>query len=88
MLEHCHHLILGNYRVLDHIGRGGMGVVYKAEHLRTAAAWWPSRCCGCPPIADECLLRRFLCEMRTIAQMKHANIVEAIDDGYIPGIGI
>src|SRR5690242_4962222 len=26
-------LVLGNYRVLDRIGAGGMGVVFKAEHI-------------------------------------------------------
>src|ERR1022692_1286670 len=29
-----HGLILGNYRVLDRLGAGAMGVVFKAEHCR------------------------------------------------------
>ena len=35
-----HGLLLGNYRVLDRIGAGGMGVVYRGEHrqLRTPVA--------------------------------------------------
>lgn len=79
-----HGLILGNYRVLDRIGRGGMGTVYKAEHLRMRR---PAAIKVLPlhPSTDERLLRRFLMEMRTIAQLKHPNIVEAIDDGHLAG---
>jgi response regulator RpfG family c-di-GMP phosphodiesterase len=77
-----HGLILGNYRVLDRLGRGGMGIVYKGEHLRmrrlAAIKVLPLH-----PDTDENLLRRFLMEMRTIAQMKHPNIIEALDDGHL-----
>ena len=78
-----HHLVLGNYRVLEHLGRGGMGVVYKAEHLRMRRLA-AIKVLKLSPEADERLLGRFCHEMRTIALMKHPNIVGAIDDGFVP----
>jgi response regulator RpfG family c-di-GMP phosphodiesterase len=79
-----HGLILGNYRVLDRLGRGGMGIVFKGEHLRMRR---PAAIKVLPlhPDTDERMLRRFLMEMRTIAQMKHPNIIEALDDGHLAG---
>jgi response regulator RpfG family c-di-GMP phosphodiesterase/serine/threonine protein kinase len=78
-----HGLLLGNYRVLDRIGAGGMGVVFKAEHVRmrriVAIKILPRFEAG-----DGRLMRRFLSEMRTLAQLRHPNIVNAIDDGELP----
>jgi len=73
-------LILGNYRVLDRLGSGGMGVVFKAEHLRlprlVAIKIIPIQVDD-----DSKTLQRFRSEMWAIAQMRHPNIVGAIDAG-------
>lgn len=73
-------LVLGNYRVLSRLGAGGMGVVFKAEHLRlprlVAIKLIPIR-----PDEDPRVLQRFNAEIWCVAQMQHANIVGAIDAG-------
>ena len=79
-----HGLILGNYRVLDRLGCGGMGIVFKGEHMRMRRLA-AIKVLPLYPDTDERLRRRFLLEMRTIAQMKHPNIIEALDDGYLEG---
>jgi DNA-binding response OmpR family regulator len=75
-------LILGNYRVLSHLGRGGMGVVYKAEHLRLPRV----AAIKVLSFSDDCdpkLLQRFENEVWSVAQLQHPNIVGAIDAGEI-----
>ena len=78
-----HGLILGNYRLLDRIGVGGMGVVYRAEHrqLRT-----PVAVKALPPNPDQNprTLARFFLEARAVGRLKHPNIVAAIDAGEEP----
>ncbi len=75
-------LTLGNYRVLDRIGAGGMGVVFLAEHLcmrrRVAVKVLPLS-----PQEDARLLTRFFTEVRAIAQLQHPNIVAALDAGTV-----
>lgn len=73
-------LILGNYRVLDRLGAGGMGVVFKAEHLRLP---WLVAIKVLPLTAEEDpdLLRRFEHETYIAAQLKHPNIASAMDAG-------
>jgi serine/threonine protein kinase len=76
-------LVLGNYRVLDRLRAGAMGVVFLAEHIRL-------RCLVAvkvSPLYEENsrLLHRFFAEMRTVAQLKHPNIVGAMDAGKVEG---
>ena len=73
-------LILGNYRVLDRIGAGGMGVVFRAEHLRMRRHV-AIKVLPLSADQDQRILRRFLTEIRAIAQLQHPNIVGAIDAG-------
>ncbi len=81
-----HGLILGNYRLLERIGVGGMGVVYRAEHrqLRT-----PVAVKALPPTPDQNprTLARFFVEARAVGRLKHPNIVAAIDAGEEPARG-
>ncbi len=81
-----HGLVLGNYRLLDRIGAGGMGVVYRAEHrqLRTIVA---VKVLKPSPEVNASLLARFFVEARAVGRLKHPNIVVAIDAGEEPAHG-
>jgi response regulator RpfG family c-di-GMP phosphodiesterase/tRNA A-37 threonylcarbamoyl transferase component Bud32 len=75
-------LVLGNYRVLQELGKGGMGVVYLAEHRlmkrRVAVKVLPTDD-DCPPA----IRHRFLAEMRVLAELSHPNVVLALDAGEL-----
>ncbi|MCI0741172.1 MAG: protein kinase [Gemmataceae bacterium] len=75
-------LILGNYRVLDRLGAGGMSVVFRAEHIRMRKQV-AIKVLPLSPEHDHRLLRRFMTEIRAVAQLQHPNIVAAIDAGEV-----
>jgi len=66
-------LVAGKYRVLDEIGRGGMGVVYEAEDMKLARRVAIK---VLPEIftADPERLARFEREARVLASLNHPNI--------------
>jgi len=77
-------LVIGDYHVLDVIGAGGMGQVYKARHrimkrlvaikiMHTARATNPK------------LVQRFYREVEAVSRLSHPNIVTAYDAGETPG---
>jgi Tol biopolymer transport system component len=77
--------VLGHYRVLEQIGTGGMGEVYRArdERLGRDVALklvHPSSA------RDHDRLRRFELEARSAASLNHPNIVAVYDIGFHEGM--
>ena len=74
----------GKYRILDLLGEGGMGAVYRAEDtvlLRQVAVKVMTEA-----IARQAPLRnRFLREARAAGSLQHANIVTVYDFGEVEG---
>jgi len=69
---------LGNYRLLEWLGRGGMGIVFRARHTvmdRVVALKVIRK--SVLPSPDA--VSRFEREIRTIAALEHPNIVRALD---------
>lgn len=76
-------MVLGQYRLVDKLGEGGMGTVWKARHLRldklVALKLLSSR--AQTGIASE----RFEREMRALGRIEHHNLVRAYDGGDVDG---
>jgi hypothetical protein len=70
--------VLGSYRLLELIGRGGMGCVYRAEHVKLG------REVALKLLNEEFVDRRdavarFMQEARAVGLVRHPNIVDVID---------
>lgn len=81
-------LIAGKYRIVEEIGHGGMGVVYKAEDIKlkrpVALKFLPPHLMNSPELKE-----RFLIEAQAAAALSHPNICvihevgEAEDQSFI-----
>jgi serine/threonine-protein kinase len=74
-------LLLGNYVLLERLGEGGMGIVFKARN------WKLGRVVALKVISKERLAnpdiaRRFDREIQAAAQLNHPNICRAHDAGH------
>ena len=69
---------IGRYRIIDVVGHGGMGVLYRAHDpsldrvVALKSPWSES-------IAEPTAIRRFLREARTAAKLSHPHIVSIHD---------
>lgn len=82
--QHVIHSVIGQYEIQTEIGRGGMGVVYRARHLRLnrIVALKVIRS-GQHADADE--IRRFQLEAVLAAQLDHPGIVPVYEAGEFEG---
>ena len=76
-------LIMGNYEILDRLGAGGMGAVYKARHKRMKRIV-ALKVLSKEVARTETFLQRFQREVETIARLTHPNVVMAFDADEAP----
>ena len=81
---HAEGFFLGGYKILDRIGKGQMGGVYKAVHgvgqpvaLKILAG---------SKARDAHILGRFQREARLLTQLEHPNVVKAFQVGDVDGV--
>lgn len=75
-------LQIGSYRILDRLGAGSMGRVYKAQHK------FMGRLVALKVIAPELttnerVVKRFLREMKLVALLDHPNVIKAYEAGQV-----
>src|SRR5256714_2690630 len=71
---------LGNYRILEEIGRGGMGVIYRARHNPSRRIVALKRVLNYHSDSQE-TLARFQREARAAVSLDHPNILPIFDVG-------
>jgi serine/threonine protein kinase len=76
--------VIGQYRVLEFLGEGGMGTVFGVEHIALARRYALKVLRTKVIERDAGAAQKFLREARTAARVRHANIVDVVDFGYLP----
>jgi serine/threonine-protein kinase len=71
-------LRIGNYQILERLGGGGMGVVYKARHQRMKRVV-AIKVLSAEIASEPALIKRFQREVEIIARFTHPNVVMAFD---------
>ncbi|MEK7482702.1 MAG: tetratricopeptide repeat protein, partial [Planctomycetota bacterium] len=74
----------GAYQILEEIGRGGMGIIYKAYHPYLNQ-FHALKVLISGEKASELQWKRFLREIHTIARLKHPHIIQIYDSGETEG---
>ena len=75
--------VVGKYKILDQIGEGGMGIVYRAEHVTLGS---PAAIKVLLPqfTRDTVVVDRFFTEAKATSSIRHVSIVQIFDYGRLP----
>ncbi len=76
---------IGGYKILDRLGRGGMGTVFKAKQVSL------NRVVALKVLAskfakDPKFVEKFQSEARAAGQLNHPNVVQVFDVGQLAGL--
>ena len=74
---------IGDYRLIDKLGEGGMGEVWEAEQLRPVRRRVAIKLIGMG-MTSERVIARFESERQALALMNHPNIAKVFDAGATP----
>ncbi len=80
-------LIDDRYKILEKLGEGGMGAVYKVEHVRMGKIL-ALKILRPDSALDKGLKARFMQEARVVAKLSHANTVQVFDSGELQDGGL
>jgi serine/threonine-protein kinase len=75
---------VGDYRVLRELGRGGMGVVFLAEHVKLKRLSAVKMILE-SPVLDAVSIERFGAEARAVASLRHENVIQLFEIGSFKG---
>ncbi len=75
---------LGEYRLLEKLGEGGMGAVYRAVHLRLDKVVAVKLLLRADQV-DAGVIDRFEREMKAVGRLNHPNLIQAYDAREIDG---
>ena len=78
--------LAGSCRLIERIGSGGVGVVYRAEHVRLGTSF-AVKLLNRSLASDPKVVERFLHEAKITSQLTHEHIIFISDYGEMKGFG-
>ncbi|RLB43035.1 MAG: hypothetical protein DRH12_04150 [Deltaproteobacteria bacterium] len=70
---------IGNYRIIGHIGKGGMAVVYRGQHKTLTRRFVAIKMLSAALEGDKSFHERFFREAEVMDRLRHPNIVTLYD---------